>query len=501
MRKYFFTFILGICIYGSYAQNTPTPTAQQVKNTSEIVAGSNKFNILIQNKNYKEAVNEGIRLSQNYTANSQYKEAFAICRAMDSFIYKDAAETGKSNYDLSYLVSKERLRMYTRIKKWDQSKAIMAQLTDLASKINNSAINEDLLLTEAAFYHNFGMEDKSLAAYKELVNKRAAGKSSNEVGKCYKDMVTYAEQNNNAPLAVAMRKLYNSWQDSINNAKTSIELSSLQEKYTTTQETLNDKESTIKTNIFIIISLCVLCAGLAIAVFFMLGLLYKNIRKYKKLKSSLIIANENNEQKSKFISNISDQINPTLDIMEESINEVFSADTLSDSIKALKNLTKDINSYINIEESREEKYPLQEINVNTLCEKIMEKAKASFKPDVEAVLNVPKVVIRTNPEALEKVLLHLLINAGKFTDSGKITLEFKKRSAHSGQFMVTDTGCGIDKDQQEKIFKPFAQMHDIRKGSGLGLPTCAIITYKLNGTIHIDPEHKKGTRFIVELHS
>ena len=51
------------------------------------------------------------------------------------------------------------------------------------------------------------------------------------------------------------------------------------------------------------------------------------------------------------------------------------------------------------------------MNINALCETIMEKAKTNFKPEVEAVLNVPRVNIKTNAEALERILLYLLRNA------------------------------------------------------------------------------------------
>ena len=114
---------------------------------------------------------------------------------------------------------------------------------------------------------------------------------------------------------------------------------------------------------------------------------------------------------------------------------------------------------------------------------------------------MPRVNVRTNAEALENILLYLLGNAAQHTESGKITLEFKKRSAHSGQFIVTDTGTGIPEEKRANLFKPFAEVQDLTKGDGLGLPTCSLIAYKLNGTLRLDEEYKKGTRFVLELRS
>ena len=50
----------------------------------------------------------------------------------------------------------------------------------------------------------------------------------------------------------------------------------------------------------------------------------------------------------------------------------------------------------------------------------MEKAKINFKSGVEAVVNVPRVNIKTNAEELERILNHLLNNAAEYTKSGKI---------------------------------------------------------------------------------
>lgn len=65
---------------------------------------------------------------------------------------------------------------------------------------------------------------------------------------------------------------------------------------------------------------------------------------------------------------------------------------------------------------------------------------------------------------------------------------------------MTDTGCGISAEIRDNLFKPFAEIHDLTKGDGFGLPTCNLMAYKLNGSLHLDNEYKKGTRFVLELH-
>lgn len=497
MKKILLTLALALCCVAGQGQTTATPTGVNIK---ELNAKWAKFSQYAEQKQVDKAVEEGIRVSVLFTQNRQYKEAFATCRQMDALIYYSEQQKKSPEYKLRFMVAKERLRMYTNLKNTEQCKILLKQLHTYSDQLKSDTLKEELLMTEAGYYQTFGMTDKSLECYKTLFQRRSAGKDEQGIDQCYKDMLEYAEQNNNAPLAIAMRKLYTSWQDSIKAVKAAEELNTLQQKYKVSQRTLQEKENKITTNLIIIIALCVLSAVLAAGLLFLAALLFKHIRQTKKLKHSLQIANENNEQKSKFISNISTQIAPSLNTMDEAATGNADTKVLHENITALKELTAAIQTYISLEETREEHYPLTELNINTLCESIMENAKINFRSEVEAVVNVPRVKIKTNAEELERILNHLLANAAEHTESGKISLEFKKRSAHTHQFIITDTGTGIPVEERDRLFKPFAEIRDLTKGNGLGLPTCSLIAYKLNGTLTLDTDYKKGTRFILELH-
>ena len=446
-----------------------------------------------QNANLKKSVEEGIKTSIQQTENREWKEAFATCRALDGIIALEEQKTKKAAPELHYLVSKERLRMYMRLNNAEQSKLQVEKLEDFAEKAKQDEVSEDLLMTKAGYYQKFGMNDKSLQCYKQLVQKRSQGKDEQGVDKCFQDMLTQAKGNKNASLTRALERLYTNWQDSIKSVKAAQELQALQNEYSASQNLLAEKESTISTQKGGIVFLCILVAALAGGLLFFIGIMLKNIRQIKKLKKSLSIANDNNEQKSKLINNIGEQITPSLDAIESG--------NVKKHVQALKDLMTHIQAYMALESTREERYEMKDMNIQALCEGILNKAKESFRPDVVATLNVPRVNVRTNAEALENILLYLLGNAASHTESGKITLEFKKRSAHSGQFIVTDTGCGIPEEKRASLFKPFTEVQDLTKGDGLGLPTCALMAYKLNGTLRLDEDYKKGTRFVLELHS
>jgi len=445
-----------------------------------------------QNENLKKIVENGIKTSIQQTENREWKEAFATCRALDANIY-EAERKGKPAPELHYLVSKERLRMYTRLNKTEQCKEQLDKMESYAGQAKSDALNEDLLMTKAEYYQKQNMNDKSLQCYKQLVQKRSEGKDEKGIDQCYQDMLAQAKSAKNTFLTHSLEKLYNNWQDSIKAVKAAQELATLQNNYAASQNILRQKESKISTQQGTIAFLCILVAGLAGGLLFFIGIMFKNKSQIKKLRNSLTIANDNNEQKSMFINNIGEQIAPSLDAIESGNTKKH--------VQALKDLMKHIQEYMALESSREEHYEMKDMNISTLCEGIMNKVKESFQPEVVASLNVPRMNVRTNAEALENILMYLLENAAKHTTNGKITLEFKKRSAHTGQFIVTDTGKGIPEEKRANLFKPFAEIQDLTKGDGLGLPTCNLIAYKLNGTLRLDEEYKKGTRFILELHS
>ena len=446
-----------------------------------------------QNANLKKTIEDGIKTSIQQTENREWKEAFATCRALDGMIAVEEQKSKKAAPELHYLVSKERLRMYMRLNNAEQSKLQIEKLEDYAEKAKQDAISEDLLMTKAGYYQKFSMNDKSLLCYKQLVQKRSEGKDEKGIDQCYQDMLAQAKLDKNTFLTHSLEKLYTNWQDSIKAVKAAKELATLQNDYAASQNILRQKESKINTQKGTIIFLCILAAALAGSLLFFIGIMFKSKLQIKKLKNSLTIANDNNEQKSMFINNISEQINPSLDAIETG--------NVKKHVQALKNLMLHIQEYMALESNREEHYEMKDMNISSLCEQIMNKAKESFQPEVVATLNVPRMNVRANAEALETILIYLLDNAAKHTSSGKITLEFKKRSAHTGQFIVTDTGSGIPEEKRANLFKPFAEVHDLSKGDGLGLPTCSLIAYKLNGTLRLDEEYKKGTRFILELHS
>jgi signal transduction histidine kinase len=85
----------------------------------------------------------------------------------------------------------------------------------------------------------------------------------------------------------------------------------------------------------------------------------------------------------------------------------------------------------------------------------------------------------------------------KFTKTGKIVLKMELSGDNSLiRFIVEDTGPGISKDMQGKIFDSFEKHNSFTQGIGLGLTICKYISHRLNGTIMLDTSYENGTRMI-----
>lgn len=126
--------------------------------------------------------------------------------------------------------------------------------------------------------------------------------------------------------------------------------------------------------------------------------------------------------------------------------------------------------------------------------------------------DVPNVLVG-DPSRLRQVLINLVSNAVKFTETGgvdiAITLEEGPTTPKLGdevtvEFAVTDTGIGIPKDKQQDIFKSFLQADDsvTRKhgGTGLGLAICSLLVELMQGQMTIKSEEGMGSTFAFTAH-
>lgn len=110
----------------------------------------------------------------------------------------------------------------------------------------------------------------------------------------------------------------------------------------------------------------------------------------------------------------------------------------------------------------------------------------------------PDLMVIHDSNALRLITHNLVENACKFTQHGEIALNW----CHDGsvlQLQVTDTGCGIDAMNFNKIFEPFWQENKLKSipGHGLGLSLTCLMLKHINGSITVTPNQSKGSIFTV----
>ena len=450
------------------------------------------YEVFAAREDYPQAIECGIKANGFYIRENFYKEGFELCRSMDQLVWAGEQKTKKTLYDLRFLITKERLQMYIALKNPAQAKLQLDKLEETAKLAKNDSINEDLLYTKTNYYYTFGLNTQGDACFRKLILQYKEKKNYEKVDECYKNLISIARKANNAALMGRTYENYIVWTDSVKALTAQDELNVLKRKYDESLQTIEEKDSSLSAKQYIIIGLCIL-AGLLAAVLVLAGIvLLRFVLLTRKQKKAIQIANEHNELKTQFIQNISAQMEPTLNTL----------DGTQPGVRALKGFAEHIQELSDLENTLSEAYEMREISINTFCESVMDKIKSGLKPDITTAVNAPKLSVKTNPEQLERILLHLLNNAAEFTpEGGKIWLDFKKRGAHTHQFIISDTGTGIAEEEQADLFKPFTKVKDLTEGDGLGLPICSLIATKMNGSLTLDSSYTKGCRFVLELHT
>ena len=426
-----------------------------------------------------------------YYKENYWKEAFDLLRRADQEV--DASgKNAKEKAALHYIITKERLAMYIKLRKGDSAKDQIEIMENQVTYAADEALKNDLLYNKAVYHYSFGQNAQGNAVFKEMASKLTASKQYDKVDDVYKTLIANARRSGNANMVAQSYSNYLAWKDSVNTLKHADEIGALKQQIADNEKKIDDQDSSLAMRQAIIVGLCILAAALAAALVLGGIVLMRFILLTRKQKKMINLANENNALKAKYISNISAQLNPTLHKLDDSIPEV----------KALLQFSEHISQLSDLENSIDEEVELEDVQLSPFCENLMDDIREKVKPGVTLKVNVPNMSAKINKEYVSHILLHLLNNAAIYTPSdGTIWLDYKKRGAHVHQFLVSDTGAGIPEEKRDDVFKPFTEVKDFTEGDGLGLPICKQMAIKMKGDLDIDAEFTKGTRFVLLLHS
>ncbi len=244
-------------------------------------------------------------------------------------------------------------------------------------------------------------------------------------------------------------------------------------------------------------------------------------KKEKKLKKAIDEAKKANEAKTDFFASISHDMRTPMNAIigmsalgadeskDEIIRKYFS--NIDASAHFLLGLINDALDSSQIEKNvltlKYEPYSIEEFKhyVDSVVRSLCEAKKIEFNMSVD---KAAARYISTDKLRFNQIFFNLLSNAVKFTpEQGKIDFNVEVLGRKDGvvalRFIVKDTGIGMSKDFQKKMFKQFEREKTPDSanisGTGLGLFITKYVVELMGGTISVNSEVGEGSEFVVEL--
>ena len=221
--------------------------------------------------------------------------------------------------------------------------------------------------------------------------------------------------------------------------------------------------------------------------------------------------------KSEFVSNVSHEFKTPLALIRM-FGETLDTGIVTDERKRREfysiirkeseRLTHLINNVLDFSrmDSGTKEYNFEEADLAEVVRNSLEAYKFHIRDlgfEIESKLPGKLVMPKIDKDAISQVLLNLLSNAVKYSEDRKyIGVEVSKNST-SVLISVTDLGVGIPKEQSKKIFNKFYRVHTIKtkatQGSGLGLTLAKHIIGAHGGSIEVESEVGKGSKFTIRI--
>ena len=146
---------------------------------------------------------------------------------------------------------------------------------------------------------------------------------------------------------------------------------------------------------------------------------------------------------------------------------------------------------------------IKDVKLANVVENVCTTFEAAFqRKNIALVVQIKKgIIVKAQEDKLKQLVINIISNALKYTDSGKVTVKTYMHKDDHAVFEVSDTGVGLTDDDKEKIFERFYRVEKSRNrntgGAGLGLSIVKNIADAHHWKIEVESDGKTGTTFRV----
>ena len=227
----------------------------------------------------------------------------------------------------------------------------------------------------------------------------------------------------------------------------------------------------------------------------------------KDMENALILARNKAEEsdrlKTAFLANMGHEIRTPLNAIvgfADLLPVVQSEEDRNQLITEIQNnnqkLLRIIDGLVSMSEieAGARSMTLNAVDLNALLVSLQEQQQPNTVVPITLHLPQSEMLIHSDREKLNTIMEHFLQNAIKFTTEGSITMGYDVEDSHV-RLWVSDTGKGIAQADQERIFERFVKIDEYVPGTGLGLPVVKSHVQQLGGTVGVESEIGKGSRF------
>ena len=420
---------------------------------------------------------------------------------------------------------------YFSINKFDEGNSYVKDIKDdiLRNGSKDSKMSMNLLM--GIYTTNINKKTEAEQYYSTALKIAKDNKFDSFLINIYENLVRHYKHFNEPQKALLYKAKLDSLskvvysQDKLNNIQKAaqqieldeykIQLERIEKVNETHQKSL--KESKLIVILFIVI--------LIVLLLFLLTL-YKNIKlreqanlELKKANEELLIAKEKAEEasqlKSQFVSTITHELRTPLygvigitNIILDEHKELGNSPHLKSLKFSAKYLLSLVNDILQINKIEEKRIVLENLIFNLTDEITLIKNSVDYIADknndkltLEIDTAIPEFLIGDKLR-LSQIIMNLVSNALKFTKNGEVSISADLKKVECNvyfiEFKIKDTGIGIAKEHQSKVFDKFVQIErkeEDYQGTGLGLSIVASLVKLFDSEIHLESEENVGTTF------